>query len=207
MDFDSFLASPRWEILQILAENPSSPIELASKLNTTVSYVSQQLKLLDAAGIVVKKKTGASQRGKPRSIFSLSNELLYLTVLTNEFSNKKLLRLTVNHKAIIKIWMIDDVSLHQPIQQIFWKLQENIKDVEGIFLDLSKNEPKVLVLCDSKQIKAGLEAFQKRISSVVECLFISKVQLNKFSLGEIVGLHDPFMLTKNLKGGELKKDE
>ena len=58
MNYDSFLSTPRWEILQILAEKPSSPIEIAEKLGTTVSYASQQLTLLSAAGIVFKKKTG-----------------------------------------------------------------------------------------------------------------------------------------------------
>ena len=63
MELDSFLASPRWEILKIISEKPSSPIEIAKKTKTTVSFISQQLKLLEAARIVSKEKTGAFEKG------------------------------------------------------------------------------------------------------------------------------------------------
>ena len=69
MELDSFLASPRWEILKIISERPSSPIEIGEKTKTTVSFVSQQLKLLEAAQIVSKEKTGAFEKGKPRNLF------------------------------------------------------------------------------------------------------------------------------------------
>ena len=55
MELDSFLASPRWDILRIISENPYSPIEIAERTKTTVSFVSQQLKLLEAAGLVKKE--------------------------------------------------------------------------------------------------------------------------------------------------------
>jgi len=58
METDYLLSSARWDILKIISEKPSSPIQIAEKLNTTVSHVSQQLRLLEAAGLVTKKKTG-----------------------------------------------------------------------------------------------------------------------------------------------------
>ena len=76
MELDSFLASPRWEILSLISERPSSPIELAEKTKTTVSFVSQQLKLLEAAQIVKKTKTGAFEKGKPRNLFSISQDFV-----------------------------------------------------------------------------------------------------------------------------------
>lgn len=88
MELDSFLASPRWEILKIISEKPSSPIEIAKKTKTTVSFISQQLKLLEAARIVSKEKTGAFEKGKPRNLFSISKDVVYLTMLTKGFGEK-----------------------------------------------------------------------------------------------------------------------
>jgi DNA-binding transcriptional regulator GbsR (MarR family) len=102
MELDSFLASPRWEILSLISERPSSPIELAEKTKTTVSFVSQQLKLLEAAQIVIKTKTGAFEKGKPRNLFSISKDFLYLIILTNGFSEKKQIDLDYYKKSILQ---------------------------------------------------------------------------------------------------------
>jgi len=201
MDFDSFLASPRWEILQIIAKNPSSPVEIAKKLNTTVSYISQQLKLLDAAGIVKKQRTGAVEKGKPRMLFSISKDILYLTALSKGFSGKKLLYITEHHKSILKIWMLEDASLHYPMEKIFWKLEENLQELEGIFIETSANNSRLIIISDSKKLKLRIDAFAKKLEKKIECSFISKSQVKKFSSDSLVSLHDPNHLLNRLKGG------
>lgn len=203
MDFDSFLSSPRWEILQILAEKPSSPVEIAEKLNTTVSYASQQLKLLDAAGIVVKKRTGAAKRGKPRALFSLSNELLYLTSLTKDFSEKKLIEITEHHKAILKIWLLEDTSLHYYFEKLFWKLNEDLGELEGIFINKEKQIPEFIIVSDSKKLKSKIDSFVKTFEKEIQVSFIQKNNLRKFSRDSLVFLHDPLNLIQKLKGGEI----
>jgi predicted transcriptional regulator len=193
MDFDMFLTSPRWEILQLIAEKPASPVELAQKLKTTVSYISQQLKLLDAAGVVKKERTGAVERGKPRTLFSISNELAYLTVLSSGFSNKKLLKVDEHHKAILKIWMVEDVSLHSYIERLYWNIWENPEDIEGIFINSSG---KIIVAC-SKRIKQDIENYLKKfdrkldvsfvhspIKSPPEGFFSLEIQINKLKGGK-----------------------
>lgn len=200
MDFDLFLTYPRWEILQIIAKKPSSPVEIAEKLNTTVSYASQQLKLLDAAGLIVKEKTGAAKKGKPRTLFSLSNELFYFSVLTNNFSEKNLIYLTEHHKTIIKIWLIKDNSFHYYIEKLFWKLEENLDEIEGMFIE-EKINPHVIIVSESKKIKSSIESFIKKLDRKVDCSFISRNQLKNFSK-ELVVLYDPNNFIGELKGGD-----
>jgi predicted transcriptional regulator len=202
MDFDSFLTSPRWEILRIIAEKPSSPVEIAEKLKTTVSYVSQQLKLLDAANLLVKEKTGAAEKGKPRTLFGLSNELLYITVLTRKFSQKKLLYISDYHKSVLKIWLHIDHSLHYYAEKLFWKLEENISEIDGIFIETSNIIPKMLIISESKKLKVNIEMFSKVIDNKIEPVFVLKNQLKKFSLDSLVPLHDPHKILEELKGGD-----
>ena len=99
MNLDSFLAEPKWEILKIICDKPSSPIEIAKITKTTVSYVSQQLKLLEAIGIVKKTKTGAYEKGKPRNVFSISEEFAYVSVLANGYSDKEKLSSAINSSS------------------------------------------------------------------------------------------------------------
>ena len=209
MDFDLFLSPPRWEILKIIAEKPSSPLEIAEKLKTTVSYVSQQLKLLDAAGLIVKTKTGIAEKGKPRSLFSLSKEVAYLSILTKNLAKKKLFYLDEHHKRILNIWLLDDSSLHYFIEKFFWKLEENLNEIEGIFLEISIR-PKFLIITHSKKIKAKIEEIVKKLGKKVDYVFISEKELEKFDLRFLVSLHDPQNLLdvkKELKGGNEKDEE
>lgn len=205
MDFDSFLTSPRWEILKIIAEKPSSPVEIAKILNTTVAYISQQLKLLDAAGLLIKAKTGAAERGKPRTLFSISKELLYLTILTKSFSEKKLIYLDNYHKSILKIWLTFDTSLHYPIEKLFWKLEEDLEENEGIFIDKSSSLPKLIVVTESKKLKSKIDSFNEKLEKKIEYLFLSKNQIKKFSPNSLISLYDPHKILEELKGGKLEK--
>ncbi len=172
MDFDSFLTSPRWEILVIIAEKPSSPVEIAEKLNTTVSYISQQLKLLDAAGIVKKEKTGAVERGKPRALFSISEEFAYLTLLSEGLANKNLLKLDYHHKDILKIWMIEDTTLHIPIERLYWKLYCS-PDVKGVYIE-TKAPFKIIIVSENNKLKKDIESFAKKLENKLDISFSSR---------------------------------
>jgi len=199
MDFDSFLSSPRWEILQIIAKKPSSPMEIAEKLKTTVSYISQQLKLLDAAGLVIKKRTGTAEKGKPRTLFSISDELTYFIYLTKDFSGKKLIHVTDYHKTILKIWLLENADLHYYVEKLFWKLEEDLQEVEAIFIETS--ESKVLIVSEDKKLKQKIDLFAEKLEKRISYLFISKNQLKKFSSEFLVSLHDPKNILNELKGG------
>ncbi|MGD9276127.1 MAG: ArsR family transcriptional regulator [Candidatus Pacearchaeota archaeon] len=201
MRFDDFLSSPRWEILELIARKPMSPIELAEKLGTTVSYMSQQLKLLDAAGIVLREKTGAALKGKPRTLFSISKEVIYLTALARGFSKKKLIALSDYHKSILNIWLLEDESLHFFFEKLFWKLQENIKEVNGIFIDNS-SAPRLLILSDSKQLKTKIGLFVKTFEKKIDYSFVTLNSLNKIPLENLFSLYGKQDVLTELKGGE-----
>jgi predicted transcriptional regulator len=102
MDLETLLTGTKWEILEILASTPSSPLELSKKLNTTIANISQQLRLLQTANLVKKQKTGSAQPGKPRMIFSLSNNYAFITVLSKGFAKKKLIKISQKQKEVLK---------------------------------------------------------------------------------------------------------
>jgi predicted transcriptional regulator len=132
MEVDSFLGEKRWDILKIIARSPASPMELAERLSTTVSYISQQLKLLEAAGLVGKTRTGAAEKGKPRNIYFLEDEFVHLSILSNEIAAKKKLKLNLYNKAIISIWSIDNEIFHEPYQRFFNRVLDFSKDIEEV---------------------------------------------------------------------------
>jgi DNA-binding transcriptional regulator GbsR (MarR family) len=102
MDLETLLTGTKWEILVILADKPSSPTELAEKLNTTIANISQQIRLLQTAGLIKKQRTGFGQPGKPRMLFSLSDDYALITVLSKGFAKKKLIQISQKQKEALK---------------------------------------------------------------------------------------------------------
>ncbi len=100
MDLETLLIGTKWEIIELLARKSLSPLEIAKQLNTTIANISQQIRLLQTADLVKKKKTGAGKPGKPRVLFSLSDDFGFVTVFSKGFAKKKLVRLTKKQKSI-----------------------------------------------------------------------------------------------------------
>ena len=89
MELDSILTNSKWDILKELSKNPKSPMELASLFKTTTANMSQQLKLLEAYGIVSKTKVSNSLKGKPRMKYSICTETTYVIKLSKNHATKQ----------------------------------------------------------------------------------------------------------------------
>ena len=105
MELETLLTGSKWDIIESLAKTSSSPLELAKKLNTTIANISQQLRLLQAAGLVKKKRTSEVKPGKPRMLFSLADDFCFMIVVSKNFTNKKLIRLDAKKKSILEEWI------------------------------------------------------------------------------------------------------
>ena len=217
MDFELFFSSPRWKILEILAEKPSSPLEISQKLGTTLSYVSQQLRFLEAANLVVKERTRFVEKGKPRTVFSLSKEILHITALIKDTPSKKTISLTDYHKIILRIWLMEDPELHYYVEKLYWKIEDDIREVKCMFVDTSSKKPEIGFVCDfpvSKRLKSKIEGFLKEAGKFLSCRFVSEADIGKIvsdseKLHNIHPIYDPNLLLvrKEVKGGVEKRDE
>lgn len=102
MDLETLLTGTKWDILESLAKKPSSPLMLAKQLCTSIANISQQLRLLQAAGLVTRQKTGAGKPGKPRTVFSLVDDFAFITIISHGFAQKKLVRISSKQKEVLK---------------------------------------------------------------------------------------------------------
>jgi DNA-binding transcriptional regulator GbsR (MarR family) len=206
MEYDLFFSAHRWDILEILAKKPSSPIEISEQIKTSVSYVSQQLKLLEAANLITKNRTGLIEKGKPRNVFSLSKEILHLSALMNRSPAKKLIYLTDYHNLILRIWLLENLELHYLIEKLYWKVEEEINQISAILVDISSKKPRVLIVSDSKKLRLKLDSFVLETEKKIDCLIISQNDLKKLPKETLHPIYDPnaLLLEEKLKGGNEK---
>lgn len=92
MEIESILTNSKWEIIKELSKNPKSPIELATQFKTTIANISQQLKLLEAWGIVSKTKISNSEKGKPRMQYYILADLNYIIKISKNCATKQLIK-------------------------------------------------------------------------------------------------------------------
>ena len=102
MDAETLLTGTKWNIIELLAKKDTSPLELANSLNTTIANISQQLRLLETAGFVTKTRTGTAKPGKPRVLFSLSDDYCMIMLFTKGFARKKLVKISKEQRKELR---------------------------------------------------------------------------------------------------------
>ncbi|MBU0471672.1 MAG: winged helix-turn-helix domain-containing protein [Nanoarchaeota archaeon] len=106
MVYGELLTESRWNIIKELSKEKQTPTELAKKTGTSIANVSQQLRLLEAYKLVKReKRIFENKPGKPKTLFSIGKEIIHLTYISKEKSEKKELELDFIQKAIINLWL------------------------------------------------------------------------------------------------------
>ena len=144
-----------WEIIKALLEKPQSPIELVEKIDQSLARISQRLKILEAYGIVSWNKTNEKEVGKPRKVYSINKEALFILDLFQGMGN--ISRITTNKEVVS---LIRALSYHHKNSIILTHfLLENNKlfhsDVIAIINLDSMIE--LLIICKNpEQVKQGI---------------------------------------------------
>ncbi|MFH0875852.1 MAG: winged helix-turn-helix domain-containing protein [archaeon] len=149
---DCVFVESKWKILSALCEKESSPIELSKKLKTTLANISTQLRLLEALGLVKKQKIPNTQKGKPRTIFSLAKEFSYVTLVKKNYCSKKLIKLDKIDDAIFSIYFLNDSALHYYLFKFFFMFEEVLKECESLsYLGINGNDIELVVISSKKE--------------------------------------------------------
>ena len=167
-------------------------MELASQLNTTSANISQQLRLLELAGLVKSEKTSNVDKGKPRVIYSISENNAYLILAAKNFAQKKLLKINNYHNFILKSWFLDNQDHHRLVSEIYNDVEPELDKIEVVAAKNSGGDLKIFVV--GKTFKCNLPK--------VRVDYVTVGELAKKS--DIVVLYDP--LGKLNKKGEGKNE-
>ncbi|MCG8688091.1 MAG: ArsR family transcriptional regulator, partial [Desulfobacterales bacterium] len=205
MELDTFLASPRWEILQVIIKEPSSPMEIAEKIDVTISFVSQQLKLLEAANLVKKTRIKNTVKGKPRLIFSINHESCYMIPLAKGFQKKKLINMSEERKALVHIWGLEDESASQLMEEFFFRIRKYLSKIDAIAVYTKSGKLKVYFTSTHKNLTHEINEAQNKLDEKLDISLATPSSLSKLENEFLVPIYDPkgylLSLEKELKGG------
>jgi len=196
LGLEPLFADAKWSLLKSLSVRDMSPLELANLLNTTISNISQQLRLLELAGLVSKVRVPNRDKGKPRMVYSLKGDCSYVISLGSDFAEKKLVQMSSHHRIVAKIWHMSLPEDHYYIEKLWWKLEDgNNINAFAVKLNGSGNEA-VVVLDDKPKQKVSVVRVNNHGGPVktFRCSFYNKSELNGKKLDGYHVIHDPHNL-------------
>ena len=199
MEQETLFTASKWDILKILSSGSKSPLQLAKLSNTSVANISQQLRLLEMAGLVQSKRISNRDKGQPRLLYSLAGNHSFLIASTQDFVDKKFLKLSDYNKVILKIWFLDNPKLHYYLEKAFWHAEEYINKIDVILISLdSFSEINLLIISDDQDLKRELKKLviknPEGISKTVFFNVKTKLELAKLidkKTSEFYVLYDP----------------
>jgi DNA-binding transcriptional ArsR family regulator len=165
MEQETLFTASKWDILKMLARGPKSPLQLAKLSNTSVANVSQQLRLLEMAGLVDSKRISNREKGQPRQLYSLVGNHSFLIASGADFVEKKLLKISDYNKIILRIWFIEDVKVHYFLEKAFWHVESYLPDIKGLFFDKKSaagSELAMLVVSDNLSMRKDIKKLQSK---------------------------------------------
>jgi predicted transcriptional regulator len=151
LELEPVLAATRWRILKVLAERKASPLEMAQELKTTIANISQQLRLLEAYGLVKKERIQGRERNKPRMLYSIAQDSVYYVTIASKFAEKRKINLTKQKRTILKIWSIEKEDWQYYIEKFYWKIEPNLKKIRKIGVDVS--QPNITLIIETDEPK------------------------------------------------------
>lgn len=161
MEIEPLISGSKWSMIHLLSEKSRSPTELAEKTGTSIANISQQLRLLEVAGIVKKERCGSREKGKPHMLFSLNGDTAYIAAICSGFSEKKMIPADAHHQAVLRIWMLTSPEMHLSLER-FYLEAEKILSVSSIAAN--PDSKKIMVIAKDKdsekkvsEIKTDLE--------------------------------------------------
>ncbi|MEM4711020.1 MAG: ArsR family transcriptional regulator [Candidatus Woesearchaeota archaeon] len=154
MEQETLYTSSKWSILKALEHGSKSPIDLANEANTSLANVSQQLRLLELAGIVKSERIPNRDKGQPRIIYSLSGNNSYLLVTAPKFVDKKNIIMQEYQLELLKIWFCEDNSLQYYLEKFYWLNEEKLSSSNIYAFDYTDSQNiKVIISEDQSKLQ------------------------------------------------------
>ncbi len=146
MEHETLFTASKWDILKQLETGPSSPLELSKACKTSIANISQQLRLLEMAGLVKSERISNRDKGKPRVLYSLSGNLSYLIATSGNFVDKRILQLSNYNKLTMRIWFYPQKDMHYTLEKAFWQIEKHFDKLSFLGIDMTRELPVTFIV-------------------------------------------------------------
>jgi len=165
MELEELFCKSKWSILKELAKGDKSAVEIAKKTSQSISNVSQQLIILEAHNLVKKlKQEKQKKRGKPRTPYTLAQEILVFSFLKPGLAEKSVIKLRdadLFPKFVLNAYFTLREEDHYPVFKFMCE-SEVIKKADSVcFLQSNEKEIELFIITEEQLLD-----FREKYSNV-----------------------------------------
>ncbi|MEM4259771.1 MAG: winged helix-turn-helix domain-containing protein [Candidatus Woesearchaeota archaeon] len=171
METEQLLTGARLVILNEIANSPKSASEIAKNIGTSIAYVDQQLKFLEAYNIIkiytekdidklnVKTSQVESPESRPKSMYKktgkplrkymLTQELIMITIVAKNGVDRKIIPFHSDQKIFPNIFLVDNVEDMFYISKFILHTDEILEKVNSLgIINHTKDSIELILLTD-----------------------------------------------------------
>ena len=149
MDVDLLTAKAKWAVLEKIAKNELSPLEIAKQLHTSVANVSTQLRYLELANIVKKRRVPNAMAGMPRVLYSLNKSVFVVMAAAEGFSMRKIIDMDEEKELFLQIWQLPK-AVHGPLIHFAVRQSQLFTDKNDVYFSEHGDNVIKIVVCNQK---------------------------------------------------------
>ncbi|MFH1649715.1 MAG: helix-turn-helix domain-containing protein [Candidatus Woesearchaeota archaeon] len=199
MDQETLFTGSKWDILKSLGSNPKSPIELAQESKTSVANISQQLRLLEMAGIVTSERISNRDRGQPRIKYRIANERAYVIGAGTSFVEKGWMNLDPFRQCMLGCWLMAPATTVKAIEEYIIEIRRHIPNISLILIDKKDIAGNSLIIAtDDAGTKQTLTA---KAGKGITLTIKTAKEASKLHAADYSIIHDPSSIFSG-KGGK-----
>lgn len=132
METEQLFTAAKWMILEALSKKNQSPLELSMYVNTSLANISQSLRMLELAGIVVSKRIPNRDKGLPRIVYSLKTDFAFPIIIAKNSARKELMEISKHRKAIMNSWYYPNKKYQAAIEKFLWEIEPQITEIDSL---------------------------------------------------------------------------
>jgi len=164
MQQESLLQNSRWQVLKAITQSHTSASEIAKVINTSIPNVTQQLKLLEAYGIVAFDKEKKEGLGKPRQLYKLTKPVASIALARDGMAKQKFFQPCWEQALILSSTFIKSPQEQFCLLKFLFNNEEILQKCGVAYVKSSSEEIEIFLLTEL------LDEIRKKYSSGnVEC--------------------------------------
>ena len=110
----------------------------------------------------------------------MREDFVYLTVLSKSFAEKKKLMLTEHNRIVMRIWTLEKLHFHLPLEKMFLHIDGLLPNVQAVYCNILSNEIDLKVICDDK-VRTKIDNEIKKLGVKAKVSFIKESGLRPIS--------------------------
>lgn len=151
------LSQSQFALLKELSNKPNSASSLAKKLDVSLPYILNQLKLLEAKSFIKKeaiKKTGLA--GKPKQKYSIKISQIELNIISNQITTSKSIQ-NKTMKIFLQLCAQIDENKQNEFAKIFWNYAKEFKKITSFIKVNETSSSLELIAITNKENKKAIK--------------------------------------------------